>query len=158
MRLISRLAVTVLAATVSGCSHIPFMDNIPLWVQDRHKIEQLGKGAAVADVDKAFGRSRILWSKTVEVTGQLYVFRLYDSVESLAMTTNLTMCRSTSGCTTSYGQHSEMQPYAVIFVGAEPRLHAWGTLAHLHQSPDPAVVAMLPELTAHYTEYRLRDR
>jgi hypothetical protein len=110
------------------------MHDIPLWTADREKITKLGKGAAAANVDKAFGRSRILWSKKVEVTGTIYLFRLYDSVESAPV---------------------NREPYAVVFVGAEPRLQAWGTLAQLRDSDDSVVVSMLPELTSRYTQYRM---
>lgn len=140
MRMRSAFAVAVFAATLAGCANIPLMNNIPLWAGDREKIANLGKGAPAADVDKTFGHSRILWSKTVDEAGGSYLFRLYDSVEPTG------------------DQRHNMEPYAVVFSGPSLRLHAWGTLSEMRDSADPAVAAMVPELTLHYTAYRREGR
>lgn len=158
MRLPTTLISLVLIATVSGCSNIPLLNDIPLWTGDPGRLDRLGKGASVADVDKAFGRSRILWSKTTETTESPILFRLYDYVESTRVTGSNTVCRPFGGCSTSYQQESSKVPYAVVFVGADPKLHAWGTLSQLRDSGDVAVLAMLPELSSHYNEYRRNKR
>jgi hypothetical protein len=158
MRLPIMLINLALIATVSGCSNIPFMNDIPLWAEDPAKLDQLGKGATVADVDKAFGRSRVLWAKSTETTEAPVLFRLYDSVESTVVTGSNMVCRPFNGCSISYQQQSNTVPYAVVFVGAEPKLHMWGTLSQLRDSGDAAVVAMLPELSFHYNEYRRSRR
>ncbi|MBB3117361.1 hypothetical protein [Pseudoduganella violacea] len=157
MRLLSAFARVALVATLSGCASIPFMNDIPLWHNDPDKIAALGKGASVADIDKALGRTRLLWSMSVDVNGTPYQFRLYDWVERAAVTGHSTNC-STNGCTTTQNMKYDKLPYALVYTGAEPRLHAWGTLAELRASTDPAVVAALPQLTRRYNEYKYPRR
>lgn len=154
MRLLSTFVGAALVATLSGCANIPFMNDIPLWNADPAKIAALGKGTPVANVDQALGRSRVLWTNTVDVSGTPYQFRLYDWVERSVMVGQSTSCSNT-GCVVSPNMRHDKLPYALVYVGAEPRLYAWGTLSELRDSSDPAVVAALPQLTLHYNEYKL---
>jgi hypothetical protein len=149
MRFSALLAGVVLAATLNGCANVPFMNDIPMWNEDPAKIAALGKGAAIADVDAALGRTRVLWTGTADVGGTAYQFRLYDWVERAVVVANRRSCYKT--CTPWNEMRYDMLPYAIVYVGAQPRLHAWGTLSELRSSTDPAVVAMLPRLTAQYT-------
>jgi hypothetical protein len=134
------------------------MNDIPLWAEDPIKLDRLGKGAPVAEVDKAFGRSRILWSKSIETTDAPMLIRLYDWVASTEVTGMNTVCRPFGGCSTDYRERSNKVPYAVVFVGAEPKLYMWGTFSQMSDSGEAAVVAMLPELRSRYNEYKRGGR
>lgn len=90
---------------------------------------------------------------TVDVGGTPYQFRLYDWVEQAVLVGERRTC-SSSGCAMSRDMHYDKLPYALVYTGAEPRLHAWGTLSELRASTDPAVVAALPQLTQRYDEYK----
>lgn len=152
MRLPSLFASFFLAATLSGCASIPGFDNIPMWHGDPLKVAELGKGTPVADVDKALGRTRILWTHTAEIGGTRYQFRLYDWVERAVVVAHHRSCFKT--CNSWDEMHYDMLPYALVYVGDEPRLQEWGTLSELRSSDDPAVVGMLPELNLRYAEYK----
>jgi len=145
MRSLPALAVVLLAA-VSGCAGDPFLKNVPMWKGDAAKVDALGKGAALPAVDKALGMSRPLWTHTADFGGTPYQFRLYDWVE-LPSVAGRTCFIS---CSLQDQDRQDLLPYAFVYTGAEPHLHAWGTLSALRESTDPAVITMLPQLGAQY--------
>jgi hypothetical protein len=147
MRSMPALAVVLLTATLSGCAAAPFVKNIPMWKGDAAKVDALGKGAALPAVDKALGMSRPLWTHTANVAGTPYQVRLYDWVEQPSGAGRSCFI----SCALQDQDRQDLLPYALIYTGAEPRLHAWGTLSALRESTDPAVLAMLPQLGAQYS-------
>jgi len=152
MRVSSSLSGLVLAAVLSGCALVPGADNIPMWNGDPAKVTALGKGAPIADVDKALGRTRIMWTHSIDVDGTPYQFRLYDWVENAVVVATHRSCYKT--CNSWNEMRYDMLPYAIVYVGGEPRMHAWGTLSALRSSDDPVVAKMVPELNRRYTELK----
>ena len=137
MRLSLALCGAMLAAALSGCASLPGMDNVSMWNGDPAKVAALGKGAPLADVDKALGRTRVLWTHSVDIDGTPYQFRLYDWVERAVVVRTHRSCYKT--CNTWQEMRYDMLPYAIVYSGAAPRLHAWGTLSALRSSDDKAV-------------------
>lgn len=145
MRSLPALALILLAAA-SGCTGGPLIKNVPMWKGDAAKVDALGKGADLPTVDKALGMSRPLWTQTADVGGIPYQFRLYDWVEQPSVVGRKCLI----SCSLQDQDRQDLLPYALVYTGAEPRLHAWGTLSALRESTDPAVTAMLPQLGAQY--------
>lgn len=149
MRAVSILSAAILSATLAGCV------SVPVWVRDVTQLDKMGKGLTVAEVDKVFGRSTILASDTVKVGESTYLFRHYDLTEPTGRITSSTVCQKNGGgCMTTFSPVHTQTQFAVIFVGTDPKLLAWGKLDDLYTSTDPAVVAVRPQLQASYSKYR----
>lgn len=147
MTSISKLGSVVLALALSGCV------NVPVWERDVTQLDKLGKGIPLADVDKIFGRSTVLYAKTAEVAGKPYLFRHYELTIPTGRMKTQTTCYQTGGCISSYTSINYEVPFAVVFVGEQPRLLAWGKMDDLRMSQDPDLVAVLPQLKASYSDY-----
>lgn len=153
MRLTSLLCSAAFVTAFTGCTSIPFANDIPMWNEDPDKIAQLGRGAQAAAVDKALGRTKVLWTHNAEVDGKNYQFRLYNWVERTVVGKPRGTCGSF--CQSFGDMRAEMLPYAIVYEGTEPRLHSWGTLSELRDSGDPVVSGMLPRLREQYNLYRI---
>ncbi|MFK3740728.1 hypothetical protein [Massilia sp. TN1-12] len=129
---------------LSACASIPGLNNIPMWHGDPAKLQALGKGAPMAEVDKALGNTRVLATDSIDVGGVPYQFRLYDWVQDTVL--KKTVCSQSCTSNVDYVK----VPYAIVYVGAEPRLHAWGTLKELDKSADPAVARESGQLLLRY--------
>lgn len=148
MRFPSILPCIILVSALAGCTSIPGLDNIPLWQGDPVKLQRLGKGAPVADVDKALGHSRILATESIDIDGVPYQFRLYDWVEKHVVTN--TVC--SQACVTN--TRPVKVPYVIVYAGSEPRLYSWGTLKELGKSDNPAMVRMSSTLLLRYYQIK----
>jgi hypothetical protein len=147
MRFIPVLGAALLLATLAGCV------SVPVWERDVAALDKMGKGLPLAEVDKVFGRSTVLASQTVEVAGRTYLFRHYNLTVPTGQVRRQTVCQAGGGCMTNFTNVERLEPFAVVFAGAEPKLLAWGKLDDLRKSTDPEVTAVLPQLNSSYTAY-----
>ena len=144
------LALGCLVLTLGGCV------NVPVWERDVQQLSTLGKGLPVAEVDKILGRSTVLSTKSVTVDGTPYLFRHYELAVPTGQVKNQTTCYQTNGCIASLTPLSRMEPFAVVFAGAQPKLLAWGKMRELSSSTDPELKPVLASLRASYTDFLLK--
>lgn len=155
MRFILALCGVILATALSGCAGPGLA--ISMSTTDPLKLDRLGKGAPVADVDGALGLTKPLWTQTVDIEGTPYQFRLYDSVNSAPVVRKTRVCEGMK-CWSYDERRLDMAPYAIVYAGKEPRMHAWGALSQLRKSDDPVVLGMLPELSKQYDAYMAKSK
>lgn len=139
-----------LSLALGGCV------NVPVWERDVEQLDKMGKGLTVAEVDKVFGRSTLLASKTVQVDGKTYLFRHYELTVPTGRFKTQTTCYQQGGCISSHTSINVEHPFAVVFVGEQPTLLAWGKTTDLQLSKDPDLMPALPQLRASYTDYLLK--
>lgn len=151
MRFMPALCGFILAAALSGCAVLGLTPSMS--TTDPAKLTALGKGAPMAGVEKTLGITKPLWTHSADIDGTPYEFRLYDWVESAPIVVRNRVCQGLK-CWHYDERRLNMAPYAIVYTGKEPRMHAWGPLSELRKSDDPVVLRMLPELSKQYDAYR----
>lgn len=153
MRFMPALYSVILATALSGCAGL----QLSMSTTDPAKLAALGKGAPVAAVDKALGLTKPLWTHTADTDGTPYHFYVYDWVESAYIKSRNRVCEGMK-CFTYNEPGFNMAPYAIIYAGKEPRMHAWGPISQLRKGDDPIVLGMLPELTKQYDAFMAQNK